>query len=186
MDAEAWFDPRSVAVKAMEELRKGGGDGWRLEFRYTANPSFSNPWSWLVHRKRRRYRRPDPAVRLSHLAWHRDLDEQRFPSLLEPLEHPSDHAPQMARRVAEITEEQLATAMRPLAGVHMPIGVVDHTTGLDGTTYELVVSGLSHRTHLRWWSDVPAEWEAVRTAVEEVIDRLDRLLPDHTTAFSPD
>lgn len=47
------------------------------------------------------------------------------------------------------------------------------TAGLDGVTYELVLSAGFNCSTLRWWGSLPPEW----VALHSTINKLDQLIP---------
>ena len=80
---------------------------------------------------------------------------------------PSFEPPSQALASSRHDEELLS----PLIGLALPI-VAQGPMGLDGTTYSLKISvGLTNVT-LRWWEEIPAEWQSLSPIVEALSLRL--------------
>ena len=68
----------------------------------------------------------------------------------------------------KITSSDVDGIMKELSTIHIPV-FPNHHMGCDGGFTELEVGGYSGKSHFRWWSGAPDDWEELDDIVERVI-----------------
>jgi hypothetical protein len=161
---------------AIAQLRQERGDRWSLWapplVLVVVQPSFKVPIAYEAVRQHR-------AARLlaRRTVWRRDVDRARVPPSLSSAE-PEAAALAPTFEVAEgpLDEEAFLREQQALAAASVPAFPPTGHMGLDGVTFELVLSADLVSTRYRWWTSPPPGWEPLATFVQRFIQLSERAI----------
>jgi hypothetical protein len=129
-------------------------------------PSFENPVSWdvigVVSRK------DGAQTRLYRSCWRMDLDSQAMSSPVERLKHPRPYNPTLETDWVVVDKGKLEAILARLNTIRIPLTLATARVGCDGTSFELAVGDFFCNARIRWWCDLPEEWQELRPVVADL------------------
>ncbi|MCA9095540.1 MAG: hypothetical protein KDA68_18805 [Planctomycetaceae bacterium] len=129
-------------------------------------PSFENPVSWDVVKVVSR--KEDAQTRLHRSTWRMDVDCRVMSSPIERLKNPRPYLPTLETEWLFIDAAKLENVLSKLRSIRIPLLIAGTQGGLDGTSFELAVGEFSCNARIRWWCDMPKEWQELASVVAEL------------------
>lgn len=129
-------------------------------------PSFENMICWDVLDID--FERDTAGTRLHRTCWRMDIDYERLSDPIERLKHPRLYYPTLESDSVELDRSALQATLAKFSDVRVGIQVKSTNMGFDGTTFEFACGDYFWNARLRWWCDLPDEWQELREPLEEL------------------
>jgi hypothetical protein len=165
---DEFYEVRAWAKKGLRERRCLEGHpsaGCQL----LILPSFENPVCWDVLDID--FDDNDTAgTRLHRTCWRMDVDSEALNDPIERLKHPRPYLPTMETDSADLDRATLQAVLAKFSEIPMRLNVKSSNMGCDGTTFEFACGHYFWNARLRWWNELPAEWQSLREPLQELQD----------------
>ena len=109
-----------------------------------------------------------PAV-AAMTVWKRSVDTEKFRTPVVRLKHGFDPLqPTMEETQVGIPLETVTKLLSKAGTVTVPVHIPEHSWGVDGTSYELMVGRVFVQGRFNWWCDAPRGWEPLADLFDEI------------------
>lgn len=85
------------------------------------------------------------------------------------------------RELFPISEDEVRQIISRFENLELP-AFVKHQPGFDGGYTEIIYGGYAGKSHFRWWSVPPIEWEPLDQAVSDVLEIIERIKSRHSNS----
>lgn len=165
-DDDEFYKVREWAKKGLRErrcLQSHPSPGCQL----LILPSFENPICWDVldidfdeH--------DTAATRLHRTCWRMDIDCEALSDPIERLKHPRPYFPTMETDSVDLDRTALQAVLAKFSELRIPLNVTTASMGFDGAFFEFAIGDHFWNARIRWWNELPAEWQVLRGPLLEL------------------
>ena len=120
-------------------------------FQYLVRPSFTD--TWCID-----FVRTGDDLAAYYTIWRMTEDIHAFTTAIERLKHPRLHVPTLKSAQMLVGTESIASILRRLEQIHIPLQCTRNSISVDGVSFELQIGDGWTGVMLQWHNEPPEEW----------------------------